>query len=82
VSDIPKDIETDIQWRVRHQAPGFPDREIVRILSEVQARSIATRLAELAPVVEARLITVGAWGDPALAEAALTAGEPDDEADG
>lgn len=73
----PKDIESGEQWRVRHQAPHDPDTEVVRVVTEVQARSIEARLAALNPVVEVRTITVSDWQDPD----ALVGEEPDDDGD-
>lgn len=57
---IPADIETTTQWRVRHQTPDG-SREMIRTGTEAQVRSIAARMNG---VVEARIVTVGEWGDP------------------
>lgn len=81
---FPKDVESGIQWRVRHRAPHSPDKEIVRVVTEAQSQALETRLRAvgLEPVVEARLITVGEWtAEVAELEAKLTAEEPDDDDD-
>ena len=71
----PKDIESGLQWRVRHMTPDG-SRELERYGTEVQVRSIADRMNG---TVEARLISVGEWGDPAEVESVYTAEDEDDD---
>lgn len=72
---IPTDIETQVQWRVRHLTPDG-SKELTRHGTEAQVRTIAERMA--GSTVEARLINVGEWDDPAVTEAAELAGDDDE----
>ena len=77
---IPTDIESSVQWRVRHWTPDGT-RELVRHGSEAQVRSIAARMGDKTIAVEARAVVVGEWGDPATVEAEFMAGDEDDDGD-
>lgn len=71
--NIPRDIESTVQWRVRYESPARPDVEVIREDNEARVRKLAEMHAERNAIVETRTITVSEWGEPEE--------EPADEAD-
>lgn len=73
---IPADIESSVQWQVRHE--GLHGNEVSRTGNEGQMRWLERQRREFGAVLEKRSIIVGAWVavDP---EAPV---EETDEADG